>query len=279
MMRRMRARFPFIAVWWLASSIPVPVGASDHCTIEYRVDGTQQITDTYAGKGDTIVEHLPGWLVIEYEVDRDGVVSDGKVQVLHFSMFQRFTVDAVVDVTTTLHHFTPMCNGVRNPKWRGPSDPSFPAECKYTGQAEPVATGKLSLARRTITWARCKAAETYWSKDRSAYTVDDQSKGRGCLNDLRAVGSIRCSGGLGCKLGGLKKGETPLFDVWNQPLIHGPPDSNATLQISDDLRTLRTPRGRSDGFQSYNLPNDKPSRVWFSWVATREDSSPHTTCP
>lgn len=279
MLGRVPARLLFIAAWWLASSLSVSARASDHCTVEYRVDGTLQITDTYRGKGDTIVQHLPGSLVVEYEVDRDGVISDGKVQILHFSMFQRFTIDALVNVTTTLHHFTPTCNGVRAPAWRSPSDPGFPKECRYTGQDEPVATGKLSRERGTITWARCKAAPTYWSNDRNAYTIDDESKGRGCLNELRAVGSIRCDGGLGCKLGGLKKGESPLSDVWNQPLVHGPPDSNETLRVSEDLGTLRTPRGRTDGFQSYNLPNDMPSRVWFSWVATRNDQSPYTTCP
>lgn len=275
----MRARLAHIALSWLAFSSAASVEASDHCTVEYRLNATLQITDTYLGKGDTTVRNLPGSLVVRYELDRDGAISDGKVQVLHFSMFQRFTIDALVDVTTTLHHYAPACNGVRAPTWRGPSDPGFPSECRYTGGAEPVAIGKLSREGNTITWARCKAAPTYWARDRDAYTVHDESKGRGCLNDLRAVGNIRCDGGLGCKVGGLRRGDSPIFDVWNQPMIHGPPGSNETVTVSDDLQTIRTPRGRSDGFQSYNLPDDMPSRAWFSWVATRNDESQHTTCP
>ena len=90
---------------------------------------------------------------------------------------------------------------------------------------------------------------------------------------------INCDGGFGCKLGKLQRGERAYFDVWNQPMIHGPPEAPGEMLVSEDLGTVSTPTGRSDGFQSYNLPNDAPSRTWFSWVATRRDDSRYTTCP
>jgi hypothetical protein len=194
-------------------------------------------------------------------------------------MFERLIVRALVDVTTTLHHFAPACNGESSPTWRAPNDAGFPAACAYDGAARAVAVGKLSRARRTITWAKCKAADEYWAEGREAYSLSDESKGRGCLNEMHAVGTIHCGGRLACKLGGLRPGDNSTFDRWTQPLIHGPPGSKATMSVSSDLGTVRTPSGRKDGFLAYNLPNDAPGRTWFSWVATRNDESPHTTCP
>ena len=259
--------------------VAAPGAASDRCTIEYSVNATLQVTDTYLTKGDLVAKNLPGSLVMQYELDRDGVVADGKVQLLHFAMFERVIVSSIVDVTTVLHHFTPACNGIETPAWRRTSDPGFPAECRYAGGGKAVAVGKLSRAQRTINWARCKAAPSYWSSDRGAYRTALESKGRGCLNEMHAVGTIHCDGGFGCKLGKLDRGERTYFDVWNQPMIHGPPEAPGQLLVSENLRTVSTPTGRKDGFQSYNLPNDAPSRTWFSWVATRIDDSRYTTCP
>ncbi|MDH3654960.1 MAG: hypothetical protein OEN21_11880 [Myxococcales bacterium] len=253
--------------------------ASDSCTISYRIEASLQVSDTYLSKGDAIAKGLKGSLVVSYPLSRDGRVTDGKVGVLHFAMFERFTIDAIADVTTVMHHYAPTCNGARTPTWRRPSDSGFPRACRYAGNEKPVAVGRLSKERGTIEWARCKAAPSYWSADRSAYKPEHQSKGRGCLNEMHAVGNIRCDGKLACKFGDLKRGDNPQFDVWTQPLLHGPPGSRGAVEISGDLRTVRTPTGRTDGFLSYNLPNDSPSRTWFSWVATADDSSPHTTCP
>jgi hypothetical protein len=130
-----------------------------------------------------------------------------------------------------------------------------------------------------IEWGKCKAAPSYWGKDRRAYTISSKSKGKGCLKKMHVVGNIHCEGRLACGWGGLNRGDNPQFAVWTQPLIHGPPGSDHSVTISPDLSTIKTPVHRSDGHQSYNLPNDSPSRTWFSWVATRDDSSSFTTCP
>jgi hypothetical protein len=252
--------------------------ASDTCTISYRVDATLQISDTYLGKGDETVRDIDGSLVLRYE-QKDGRIVDGKVKILHFAMYESFTIDAMVDVTTTIHHFSPACNGVESPGWRRPGDAGFPAECRYTGTPRAVAVGNLDRRAGTIEWAKCKAAPSYWSKDRGAYTPSDKSRGRGCLDPMSAVGNVRCEGKLACRWGGLKPGDNPEHSVWAQPLIHGPPESDETVAVSADLSTITTPRYRKDGYQSYNLPNDSPSRTWFSWTATRDDSSPFTTCP
>jgi len=252
---------------------------SADCTIEYRVEAVLQVTDSYLGKGDTTVPRLPGTLVVSFERLDDGQVSDGKVKVLHFSMFERFSIDAMVDVTTVSHHFAPACNGETEPRWRRPGDPGFPEACRYEGGDEVVAVGKLSRSERTIEWARCNAADTYWSPDEEAYTPAAVSRGRGCLQEMHVVGNVHCDGRLGCRFGGLSPGDNPQYAVWAQPLVHGPPGSPSRVEISSDLSTIRTPRGRKDGYQSYNLPNDSPTRTWFSFVAKRNDQSSFTTCP
>jgi hypothetical protein len=252
--------------------------AAETCTVVYRIDATLEISDTYLGKGDEILENIDGWLVVRYERDNGGVV-DGKVKILHFSMYENFKIDAMVDVSTTIHHFAPACNGTEAPSWRKPNDPGFPRECRYIGNERAVAMGHLRRQAGTIEWTKCKAPPSYWSKDRRAYTPDEKSKGRGCLDKLHAVGNVHCDGKLSCKWGGLRPGDNPEFSVWTQPLIHGPPGSDETVSVSPDLRTIATPRYRRDGRQSYNLPNNSPSRTWFAWTATRDDSSPFTTCP
>jgi len=275
----MIARHHILSIVALTMLVELPAAASDRCTISYRLDASLQVTDTYLRKGDVLVNKLPGSLVIEFQRENDGPITDGKVKVLHFAVLEQFKIDTLVDVTTTLHHFAPTCNGTHKPTWRSPADEGFPVECRYTGNEKAVAVGRLSRDDEAITWAKCKAAESYWAKSRDAYVVSDESKGRGCLDEMHAVGNVRCDGKLACKLGGLKPGDNPQFDVWTQPLIHGPPGSKNSVEISSDLRTIRTPTGRKDGFLSYNLPTEAPSRVWISWVATRDDASPHTTCP
>ncbi|KPK16395.1 MAG: hypothetical protein AMJ62_05770 [Myxococcales bacterium SG8_38] len=255
-----------------------PAFAADTCTISYRIDATLQISDTYLGKGNETVRSIPGSLVLRYE-QKDGRVVDGKVKILHFAMYESFTIDAMIDVTTTVHHFSPSCNGIESPAWRRPGDAGFPAECRYMGNTRAVAVGTLDRKAGTIEWAKCKAAPSYWSKDRRAYTPSQKSRGRGCLDPMHAVGNVHCDGKIACKWGGLKPGDNPERSVWAQPLIHGPPESDETVAVSANLSTITTPRYRKDGYQSYNLPNDSPSRTWFSWTATRDDSSPFTTCP
>ena len=214
----------------LAAGVPKSAGASDRCTIMYRLDATLQVSDTDFKKCDTTVEGIEGSLVLEFPRDEQGQPADGKVKVLHFSMYESFTIDSVVTVTTTIHHFTPSCNGFREPRWRRASDEGFPSQCKYTGNENAVAIGSLRKADRVIEW------------------------------------------------GGLSRGDNPQFDEFTQPLIHGPPGSDHSVTVSEDLSNIRTPVRRGDGHQSYNLPNDAPSRTWFSFVASRNDSSRFTTC-
>ena len=253
--------------------------ASDTCTIAYRLDVTFQVTDTDLGKGDVTVPGLAGSLVLEFPRGDDAEVVDGKVKILHFAMFERFTIDSLADVTTTVHHYAPTCNGVAKPIWRRPSDAGFPKACGYTGNKRALAVGRLQRDAGRIEWGKCKAAQGYWAEGRRDYQPSDKSKGRGCLEQMHVVGNIHCDGRLACKLGGLSRGDNPQFDVWTQPLIHGPPGGEHAVAISSDLSTITTPRNRDDGYQSYNMPNDSPSRTWFSWKATRDDQSRTTTCP
>lgn len=262
----------------LASSFAQTVSASDSCTIMYRLKGTMQVTDTSMGKGDQVVDNLKGSLLVEYR-QKQGAVVDGKVKILHYSVFQNFKLDTIVDITTTVHHYTPRCSGVAEPAWRLPSDPGFPKQCRYTGRGRAVATGDLHREAGTIEWAKCKAAPSYWSKNVRAYTIAEKSRGKGCLSEMHVVGNVHCDGRLGCRLGGLASGDNPQFDVWTQPLIHGPADADNSVSITSDLSTISTPRYRKDGYQSYEVPNDAPSRTWFSWTATRNDSSSFTNCP
>jgi hypothetical protein len=253
--------------------------AAETCTIAYRLDVTLQVTDTDLGKGDVTVPGLRGSLVLEFPRSGDGDVVDGKVKMLHFAMYERFTIDSLVKVTTTVHHYAPTCSGVATPIWRRTSDAGFPRACAYTGNERALAVGTLSRDAGTIEWGKCKAAPTYWAKGRRSYLPSDKSKGRGCLEQMHVAGNIHCEGRLACKLGGLARGDNPQFDVWTQPLIHGPPDGKRSVAISSDLSTITTPRNREDGYQSYNMPNDSPSRTWFYWKATRDEQSKATTCP
>ena len=278
MLRAEMRAYQLTALFMLASSVARPVSASDTCTIMYRVNASLEVTDTRFGKGDQVVDNLKGSLLVEYR-QKDGAVVDGKVKILHYSMYESFKLETIVDVTTTIHHYTPRCGGVDEPSWRQPSDPGFPKSCRYSGQGRGVATGELNLEAGTITWGKCKAAPSYWAKGNKAYTPADKSKGKGCLSDMHVAGNIHCDGKLACKMGGLVSGDNPQFDVWNQPLIHGPPESESSVRVTSDLSTIRTPGEREDGYQSYNLPNDSPSRTWFGFAAKRNDSSSFTTCP
>jgi len=271
-------RITTLVVFVSISLVSSSAWASEACKILYRVNATLQVTDTPLGKGDQTVKNLEGQLVVEYKF-KDGAIINGKVKVLHFSMFERFVLDTIADVTTTLHHYSPRCNGADNPSWRLPSDPAFPKTCRYEGNSSPIAIGNLDRKAGKIVMAKCKAAESYWAGDEDAYTPAAKSRGRGCFNGMHVAGNIHCDGRLACKMGGLQRGNNPQFDVWNQPLIHGPPGSDASLDVSPDLSRIATPRRRKDGYQSYNLPNDSPSRTWFSLTGSRDDSSSHTTCP
>jgi len=230
------------------------------------------------GKGDKTAKGLKGSLVLEYPRDRQSRVVDGKVRILHYAIYENFEIDSLVTVTTTVHHFTPTCNGIAEPTWRLVADKDFPTRCEYTGNTDPVATGTLRRGTGTIEWGKCKATPNYWSKSRRAYTPSNKSKGKGCLERLHGVGNVHCDGRLACKFGGLEPGDNPQFDVWTQPLIHGPPGSAQSVTVSADLSTITTPVNRKDGHQSYNVPNDSPSRTWLAWTATRNDSSRFTTC-
>ncbi|MEM8605460.1 MAG: hypothetical protein AAGF92_00035 [Myxococcota bacterium] len=265
----------------LIALITFPAGAraGDSCTVAYKLSGVLQVTDTYRGKGDLIASNQPGSMVLEFSQDRDGEVTDGKVKVLHFSMFEKIEIDSVVDVTSVTHHFTPACNGQKNPSWRRPTDPGFPKACAYRGGDEPVAVGNLARKAKKISWARCNAPKTYWAKNRDAYVTSDKARGRGCLNELHAVGNVHCKGRLGCRFGGLSHGDNPQNDLWDQPLIHGDQGGDATMIISEDLSKIRTPTGKAPGgFQSINIPNQAPSRTWLSWSGRRDEASRYTTC-
>ena len=178
-----------------------------------------------------------------------------------------------------VHHFTPTCNGERNPSWRSPKDPGFPERCRYGGTRRAVAVGSLDRGAGTIRWDKCKAAATYWSKDRRAYTTEEKSRGRGCLDQMRGIGNVHCEGRLGCRLGELSRGDNAIEIDRTQPLLSGPPGTEGRLFVSNDLTTIRSPEPASGGFASYNLPNDSPSRLWFSFEGTQSSASKLTTCP
>ena len=256
---------------------PAVVKAGDECTIMYSLDVAFRVTDTDFGKGDVDVP-VKGTLLLELTANDDAKPIDGDVAILFFAMYEGFTVKTVVDVTTDVHHFAPRCNGNPSPGWQAVTKPGFPKLCQYRGNQRALATGELELAKGLIEWDRCNAPPEYWSKDRGAYTGNEKARGKGCLSKLHALGNVVCDGRLGCKLGGLQKGDNPVDLSWSQPLIPGPSGTPATLTISSDLSTITSPPPTEGGHGSYNLPNDTKSRVWFSFKGTRDETSPHTTC-
>jgi len=261
---------------WIASAA-TPAFASDSCTIMYDLDVAFHVSDTDFGKGDAAVP-VSGSVLIQYPQDENGEVVDGKVRVLHFAMYENSVVDSLVTVTTHVHHFAPTCNGESKPSWRQPGDPGFPKVCEYRGNRRAVAVGSLRRDAGSIEWEKCKAASTYWSKDRNAYTTEEKSRGKGCLGDMYAVGNVRCDGRLGCRMGRLNRGDNPINLEWSQPLMPGPPGTPAKLSISQDLASIRSPKPKAGGKGSYNLPSGSPSRLWFSFRGTRSSESALTTC-
>lgn len=250
--------------------------AAETCTIMYTLDAQLTVSDTDFGKGDVSIP-VKGMMLLEFDADEQEP-TDGDVGILHFAIFQKFTVDTVVTVTTAVHDFAPTCSGEREPTWRKPTDPGFPKMCGYTGNQRPVATGTLRRNDTVIEWDKCKAAPTYWSENRKAYAPGSKSRGKGCLNEMRAVGNVHCDGRFACKLGSLSRGDNPIDISWDQPLIAGPPDTPGRVYISRDLSRLESPKPAKGGQGSYNLLNDSPSRVWLSFKGTRDDASRHTTC-
>lgn len=252
------------------------------CTVLYDLSATFQITDTPFGAGDETYRNLDGALVLRFEANEGGAIVDGPVEILHFWLHQVFQITGLVTLTTNVHAFSPSCNGETKPSWRVHTDPGFPAECGYTGNTRPVATGSFNRRKNEIAWAPCDAPDTYWSDERkgeASYQQSHVSSGKGCIDTLRWVGNMHCSGL--CGLGSPDRGDNPVFDVWTQPLINGPESTGINaVAVSPDRQasTITTPTSASSGYQSYNVPNDDRSRTWMSWVATRLGSSRFTTC-
>jgi hypothetical protein len=119
-----------IVTFSLTMFLAQSASAADTCTIMYRVDVTFDVSDTDLKKGDAHVEGVRGSLVVEFPQDEQGQVVDGKVKILHYAMYESFKIDSVVNVTTTVHHFAPSCNGSESPTWRRVSDKGFPTACR-----------------------------------------------------------------------------------------------------------------------------------------------------
>ena len=252
------------------------------CIVLYDLNATFQITDTPFGAGDETYGNLDGMLVLRFTANDADAITDGPVEILHFWMHQAFQITGIVTLTTDVHAFSPSCNGETKPSWRLPTDPGFPSVCAYSGNTGAIATGSLNRRKNKITWSPCNAAHTYWSDKRKgdgSYQQSHVSKGKGCIDTLRWVGNMHCSGL--CGLGSPDRGDNPVFDVWTQPLIHGPESTGInTVAVSPDRQasTITTPTSAPSGYQSYNVPNDDRSRTWMSWVATRRDATASTTC-
>lgn len=265
-----------VAVALVSLAFSSQARAAETCTIMYTLDVEFVVSDTDFGKGDIRIP-VPGILLLEFQADEQSP-TDGKVGILHFAVYERFTVETVVDVRTAVHHFAPTCNGAKNPKWRKPGDPGFPKMCEYRGNTRQVATGLLNREDNAIEWSKCKAASTYWSRDRRDYDPKSKSRGNGCLNGMRAVGNVHCDGRFACRMGSLSPGDNPIDLTWNQPLLPGPPGTVGRLRVSRDLTRLETPKPTKGGHGSYNFVSDAPSRIWISFKGERDHESPHTTC-
>lgn len=252
------------------------------CTVAYDLAGVFQVSDTLFGLGDATESGQVGSLVIEYSDDGANNIQSGPVGMLHYWLLQDFVVASSITVTTKVHAFAPTCNGEANPAWRLETDPGFPASCDPTGNTVAVATGTLDLAAGAITWDACNAATDYWAPGTEDYSPSDASSGPGCITDLKSIGNVNCDGVAGfCDLGNLGVGDNPQAATWSQPLINGTEASGSgTIAVSGGAQAsgLSTPTGAAGGFQSFNVPNETPSRTWFSWTATRDDGSPFTTC-
>ncbi len=269
---------PTCAAW---DSSSCSIGQPGTCTVLYDLNATFQITNTPLGLGDSVFTNLDGSMVVEYTDDGSGNIVDGPVNVLHYWVYNDFIVGGFVTVATKVHGFAPSCNGETAPTWRVDTDPGFPTECGYTGNTSPVASGTLDIGNGEIAWDSCAPSDRYWSASASSgdsYRTVFVSSGPGCLNDFQSVGNVSCAGGS-CSLGGLNQGNNPQAVSWVQPLINGPPATGTnSLNVAGDLSTLTTPTGAAGGFQSFNVPNEQQSRTWVSWTATRDSSSPATTC-
>jgi len=263
--------------WNVATCTSPPAST---CTVEYDLDSTFQITNTFGGYGDKTNPNQQGLLVLEYRDDGNGNIIDGEVSMLHYWVLTDFTVDSLVTVKTKVHGFSPSCNGEVTPDWRSDADPGFPARCEYAGNTKAVATGVLNRNDGTITWDNCNATSDYWAGANAAYTAADISEGPGCITSVHSVGNVICTGAV-CSAGNLREGNNPQFDIWAQPMINGYPGVGTNgLTVSSDpqLTFLDTPTGASGGFQSFNVPNNTSSRTWTSWTATRNSASLNTTC-
>jgi cysteine-rich repeat protein len=250
------------------------------CTVEYDLNSTFQITNTFIGAGDQTNPNQQGLLVLEYRDDGNGNIIDGEVNMLHYWILNDFTVGGLVTVTTKVHSFSPNCNGEVTPDWRSDTDPGFPARCEYEGNTAAVASGVLHRNDGTITWDDCNVTSDYWAGGNRAYKASDVSEGPGCIAGVHSVGNVNCAGAV-CSAGNLAEGNNPQFDSWTQPMINGFPGVGANgLTASSDpqLTFLDTPTGATGGFQSWNVPNNSDSRTWSSWTATRNSASPNTTC-
>lgn len=252
------------------------------CTVAYDLSAVLEITDTLFGLGDATQTGLVGSLVLEYSDDGADNIQDGPVGLLHYWVLQDFAVASSITVTTKVHSFAPSCNAETNPTWRLETDPGFPVSCNPTGNTVAVASGTLDLTAGSITWDACNAATDYWAPGTEDYSPSDESSGPGCLADLKSIGNVNCDGVESfCDLGNLAAGDNPQATTWTQPLINGTEASGSSaIAVSGGARAsgLSTPTGAGGGFQSFNIPNDTPSRTWLSWTATRDDSSPFTTC-
>ncbi|MEM7138036.1 MAG: hypothetical protein AAF500_15755 [Myxococcota bacterium] len=267
------------------------------CTVEYDLNATFEITNTPLNLGNQVNPNLPGRIVLEYASDGAGNIQDGTVNMLHYWVHNDFTVPgSLVTVATNVHGFAPECNGVANPIWRKPGDsggtgpggeplPGFPGPegCEYTGNTAPVAIGELT--GNALTWDACTVTPAdYWTDTVNGFSsyqsTGDVASGQGCINAFKSIGNVICSGGF-CSLGGLSTGDNFQDSSWNQPQVNGPIPGNSTFTVTSgdaSKTTIVTPSGAGGGFQSINVPNNQQSRTWLSYTATRNGTSPNTTC-
>ncbi len=161
-----------------------------------------RIRDTFLGIGDGTFAVGPGTLILRVPSDGGTAPAPGAAEVLYFELAQEFTtVASRITIATDVDAFSPTLGARDN--------------------AVAQATGVLSLgASPTLVWGACSYPAGYNDRP-SSFTPDVVGTGAGCLAPYRSVGTVHCldeSPLASCSSGGLRDGDNPQDETWEQAL-------------------------------------------------------------
>lgn len=217
-----------------------------YCTAVYEILPVSVVSGTPLKAGDGTYELSPSSLTLRYEVEAgsDAPKNAGRVDVLHFWMFNKVSVTSPVPLNTDVFSFTPSCGTLGDIV--GTSEvPTLPEKCEALESGERVAHGRWMASsaglEEVVVWANGIRARQYDGKagayvalpaanypevlpedfegptsDNAPLPVD--SHGIGFLQAVRSVGNISCMGAAGlCSMGRLGVGDNVQNTTHNQP--------------------------------------------------------------